>query len=80
MNSANLAVFVDSQLTGELVKTPDEFVFNYSSKEPVGGKLVLDFPVIKPDHSFHIGGDRWEQKSISQFFIVMSLKTKNEIT
>ena len=53
---------------------------NYSSKEPVGGKLVLDFPVIKPDHSFHIGGDRWEQKSISQFFIVMSLKTKNEIT
>ena len=34
VNSTNLAVFVDSQLTGELVKTPDEFVFNYSSKEP----------------------------------------------
>lgn len=65
VNNTNLAVFVDSQLTGELVKAADEWVFNYSSKEPVGGKLVLDFPVIKPDHSLHIGGDRWERKSIS---------------
>ncbi len=62
VNSTNLAVFVDSQLTGELVKTSSEFVFNYSIKDaqsfvsltmPVRAKSYVH-TVIHPVFEMHL--------------------------